>query len=282
MGDYLRRKSDVDMSTRIQVASTMCQSIANLGPDRTFYPHRALSRGVVDILENTPSATGSDIESALHTLQRATVERFKSGDSEAASDYLRGMTAPHQSVDVHGLEWLFRPVILYPDNAELMEFGEKAFAKGGPWDLRGRNFRIFTDTMGSRLLLIPSFHEYVLEGLQDDAQVALAWVEKGTLEIRGPGDSRSTIHLTPQSQIYRESVPTFTVRRSDSFARSLSDRKMKGAPAFDLFWPEDQRDAAVREWVTYLKKNRDRLPQLLDESEPYPQNLKEWRKIEAR
>ena len=281
MSKLLKVDSEQDLSARLGAASQMCRSILNLGPDQTFFPVRALSRGVASILEENPALDRSDREYALHILQWTIVDRLRSGDEAATSDYLRAIGGLHPSMDSHSLEWTFRPVIVSPENAELRNFGEQAFVQDGPWDMRGRFDDAFSRSAGSRLLLVPSFYDFVLEGLSDKSPAASAWVENGTLIIQRTNNMRHSRQLDVRDASYRESVPAFSIRQSDIFANSLASRRMNGAPKFDYLWPQQRRDSAAQEWITYLKKNHGQLRQILDASDSYPAGLNEWRKIAA-
>jgi hypothetical protein len=60
------------------------------------------------------------------------------------------------------------------------------------------------------------------------------------------------------------------------YATSLSEHKLPGAPVYRPYWPEAKKKAAADAWISYLGKNRGRLMELIQESDPYPWRRQQW------
>lgn len=151
----------------------------------------------------------------------------------------------------------FEPMLRYPDNPDIAAAANHLFGRReSPWYClpKATGYREFgpdSDLVASSLIAVPAFRKNVLDNLADVSQVGTVSIESGTVRIKmSSGGNLGTGILDPSDPLLPSTGEQRTVRVCDWYAWHLS--KPDGSPQFELFWPADKRDDAVRRATEFV------------------------------
>ena len=187
-----------------------------------------------------------------------TEARIRAGDGEAIPEYaawVRGVT-PRQ-LDLEAPQ-VFRLIADHAGDPILAEAADFLFRDPrSPWvplvgRAKGEPVVPAPMLIESPLLDVPAFRAAVLAGLDDRTPIGRAVYRDGSPEILIDGGMRHGLSVPPHG---REPAAEQPVRRCDYLAWLVSRRE--GGAAFDPFWDEAERDAAVATAAASLRRSGD-------------------------
>ncbi|HWS90513.1 MAG TPA: hypothetical protein VN282_26330 [Pyrinomonadaceae bacterium] len=204
------------------------------------------------------------------------LKRFEVEDADAPGEYAEWLGALTPAEAGEHLVYLFTPMWRYEHHPDVAAAAARMFdTAGSPWLplIDGEDRRSFhrAELLGTPMLNVKSFRDRVLEGLADRTVV-------GSLRPRrtSNGDRYElTVENTYTAVLTGSangSTATFQVRAGDARApralESLSVRVcdvyasrlvgLTGAPGFQVYWTEAERDRAVAEMAAFLRNHGGR------------------------
>ena len=203
---------------------------------------------LVQQMRRAIAASGDGFEEGHCIWSLATV-RAKLGDASAIDEYAAWIARtkpPHDLWDPSS----FQPMGQNASRPSIVAAGERLFAAGSPWlPLIGSRER--AGLLGQHLYGVPAFKRHVIASLADKSSVGVVEISASgawSLEMTDLGFSTSTPAGTDG---FPTSPGKVTVRLRDYYAYQVAHQYK--APAFELYWPEARRDAAIVAivaWVT--------------------------------
>ncbi|HEX2557682.1 MAG TPA: hypothetical protein VHK86_05120, partial [Nitrososphaera sp.] len=133
-----------------------------------------------------------------------------------------------------------------------------------------RSFNI-AKLLETPMLNVKSFRERVLDGLSDKSVVGVLRARRTsagdrydltvdnsfTAILAGASNALSAIIDVPADDLRAaRALEPLNIRACDVYASRL--RRLKGAPRFELYWTEAERDKAVEEFVMFLREHKGR------------------------
>jgi len=146
----------------------------------------------------------------------------------------------------------FRPLARYHREPALRRAAEEIFADGSPWIDRPEIVGSWFELYGSPLVNVPAFRGLLKRKLADRGEFGTATLDaRGTsINVRHKFGGMGRVvapPADPENPRYREPIP---VRVADLVAWRIS--AIRGAPSFQLYWPEAERDAQLAKIVAFL------------------------------
>ena len=204
--------------------------------------------------------------------------RARLGDPEVWGEYaawtpkLPGMEGGSDGMKV----FLF--LVHHPDRREFVGLAKRLFLAP---DAPNSPYRMATEHPGwnwaegmavTPLLELPEFRESILRVLDDRKAIGEAWVdENGSVMVR---HDNSTTGMGGEPGVKDDPLrpkpgEKRTTRVADNMAVAL--KRLKGAPNFQPYWPEAEKDAALARMKAFLRTNGDHVDSLLS----WPQTWRE-------
>ena len=193
---------------------------------------------------------------AYGCISRLTLARVKVGDGGALREYARYVaTTSPRTPSVYDLKNVLEPMKTHPTDKDVEAAARTMFGPGGAWiplvlaSKVGSGAEYYlADLVPTDLLRVAAFREHV-EALLSDMHTA------GTIKVRDGGGF--TVEMDGGWQTYmsvitgeRAEPGTRAVRVADYYASMLAARR--GAPPFQLYWPERRRNEALRAARAYV------------------------------
>lgn len=156
-------------------------------------------------------------------------------------------------IDSFGIWALLKPMARYPDDPKNRECAAALFAPNSIWfDPARPNPLRTTDLYASGLIGVPAFREMVKRDLHDESPYGTVQVnvKEPSISVRHKSGSMGGTIPKPSDADdprYNEPIP---IRHADFVAWRVSF--VQGAPAFEIYWPEARRTAAVLKMLEFL------------------------------
>lgn len=204
------------------------------------------------------------------------LKRFEVKDRTAFSEYVEWLCSIRPEEAGEGLIYLFTPMWRYANHAEMTQAAGRMFAQSGsPWlpliDAENRESFYRGKLLETPMLNLKSFRERVLEGLADKTVVGtlrpgrtiagdrfdLNVENTYTALLVGASNSVSAYFPIPanDARAARATEP-LSIRVCDVYASRLV--RLNGAPPFQIYWTEAERDRAIAELVTFITEHGGR------------------------
>jgi hypothetical protein len=237
-------------------------------------------RSFQNMLKSRYAAAGANDSQGRAYLHGALVglylKRFEVEDEDAFVEYAEWVGALTPAEAGEHLVYLFTPMWRYAEHPAVAAAAARMFdTPGSPWlpliDGDDRQSFHRAELLGTPMLNVKSFRERVLEGLADKTVV-------GTLRPRrtSGGDkydltventytavlahahnaSSATFQVTAEDARAPRALETMSVRACDVYASRLVG--LTGAPRFQVYWTEAERDRAVAEMVAFIRNHNGR------------------------
>ncbi|HUJ59997.1 MAG TPA: hypothetical protein VLX92_15940 [Kofleriaceae bacterium] len=179
-----------------------------------------------------------------------TTARVDAGDPGALADYAAWIvkTSPAEA-EFNAVAW-FAPMVAHPKAPEIAGAARTVFGSS-PWVplLSEKSSYYVLDLIGSDLVHVPAFRDYLLRELGNHTKIGTVRMRKGDIDVQALGFSQSS-GIDDKDPLAPKEGTVLTLRYADQVADSLSSRE--GAPKFRRYWPEAERDkalAAVAAWL---------------------------------
>jgi hypothetical protein len=182
-------------------------------------------------------------------------ELARLGDRSRLSIYADWISSYHRPSDANFTVQVFAPLWMFPDDPSIARAAEKLF--NGPtseWNPLG----VFADSYNkplaaSPLLAVDSFRNQLLRALANQSPC-------GTITIGSNLETKSEGLVDPYGRVEIPSAATHvapanvpqTIRRCDYVAEQLA--LFGGAPEIQCYWPQADRDAAIKAVAEFLRK----------------------------
>ncbi len=226
---------------------------------------QALTTQARETIDWFPSEGYGQHETLVQYIAQFSVIRARAGDRAAFADYVAEIRKWNPEKDqLNGLE-AFEPMWTYPDDPAVREAARWLFNDpASPWAAFLRkpgtsrlSFRSLSHIYASPLLRSPGFREAVLAMMADRSAIGTARrTHKTAIQLEMSGGDREGIPV-PEADLEGLAVGAGQlIRTCDYLAWQIS--AIEGAPRCELYWPQEQRDAAVAECVGFLKTYGDR------------------------
>lgn len=236
---------------------------------------QALSERLTEGQRNWTNRGGA-IQSAESEGAIVLVERLRLNDETAVADF-EDLIWKAEPDSFHGsARTLFAPAILFPDALGMHELLEKAFGdESFPWHVTRLKFFPRDRALSGVMLTMDAYRSAVLGLLSDRRPVGETWIQgdqmKFELDAGGSGG------FGPRKEAAGSARPAdgvrTTLRKCDLLGLSLTN--FDGAPSFQPYWPEDERDRAIIALKGFIEENAQRLPEL-DTGRTYSRLPKWW------
>ncbi len=209
-------------------------------------------------------------------LAEAIQARVELGDSAALDDFSGWIKNQKQDASLGDARY-FIPLLKNSHDPRMRQLAESVFAgAGSTWNIKELAIRQPATGQAetlvfSPLLTIGVVQRQVLSVLSDKRPIAETWVDKNSVHTSHPHGSwgRSLDKDDLNDPRLPKPNAKLKYRLCDSMAERL--QRLKGAPKFEAYWPEKDRDKAVAQLIAFLEKNKDRMMDVL----PWPDNWKE-------
>jgi hypothetical protein len=174
--------------------------------------------------------------------------------AEAYADWLKEQS-PEQLDSFRGAA-LFLPLSYLPREPHLAKASEAAFADPeSRWRPLHEKVRMGTNNLvTSPLVSSPGFQEMLIQELKNTAELGTISVDgaKRNINVAMKNARQSQSIRNPRDPDLPLGTDAQPLRVCDYYAWSLS--RFEGSPLFEPYWPPAKRDAALKEFPSYLKK----------------------------
>lgn len=204
------------------------------------------------------------------------LKRFEVKDKTAFVEYAEWLGSIRPEEAGEGIIYLFTPMWRYANHPVIAQAAERMFAQAGsPWlpliDGERRESFYRGKLLETPMLNLKSFRERVLEGLANKTVVGtlrphttsagdrfdLNVENTYTALIVGASNSVSAYFPIPANdQRAARATEPMTIRVCDVYASRLV--RLRGAPSFQIYWTEAERDRAISELVTFITEHSGR------------------------
>jgi hypothetical protein len=221
--------------------------------DRDMNTVKPLIAMQLHVLLNLEDDQGRSIDMITHF----TPLLARAGDRSALQAYMKWIIG--QKPDVVGMDAL-APLWMFPDDPEMARTAELMFSFS-PSNWNPLDIRQYRESIKTPLLGIPGFRAQVVKALADQtadgtatvlADHGLRLVDRDGNVDRNPRSEhigRSETHMGPVGK-------EMTLRMCDRIATEIS--QIGGGPEMKLYWPEEDRNAAVKACVGFLNQYGER------------------------
>ena len=203
------------------------------------------------------------LENLAVSIARFTLARESAGDKTAIPEYADWIRTTSPQWLQQQLLTVLEPFYRKPDDPVLLKTAAWLF--GDPeskWHVFFGSVNTRTDyhlstLIASPLINVPAFQNLLLKSMADRSPVGQAVMRVNNRVEVDMDDGMSRIQTAPAD----DPDPPDTdirvpIRRCDFYAGQLA--ALPGAPAFNPCWPEDRRDAAMKEMTAFLKTRKAR------------------------
>ena len=208
------------------------------------------------IFTHTFDVRGQVGEEDIRAMATYTLLRMNCSDSEAVNEYANWLHSAVRNWPIYGWSPIFEPLWQQPDSEAVKSAVNWFFIFGSDWvkksyDNPYESWAELQFALNSPLLGLSDFRKFLLMRLEDKRILGEVWIsEDGThTSTRFASDQTGKVSQFPQ---FPTTGKTNTFRVCDAYAWKLSD--VEGIPAFQLYWSEKDRDAAVGACATFLQR----------------------------
>jgi hypothetical protein len=222
---------------------------------------RPVLRAQIENLKAAESAVANEYQPQTlpSDMSKLFTALFKTGDPNAGREYAAWIHSEKVCDDPAGDE-IFQPLWIQPDDPSIAAATDWLFNNAAsPWRclarLPGKSpFHPCTELLQSPLLGLPAFQKSVLRNLADQAPCRQFTVADSQVDIDGEGNWGSDVPIDPK--LMTKPGEKRTMRVCDWYASGLAN--MEGAPEFEVYWPQEKRDAAIKQFIAFVNDWSDR------------------------
>lgn len=216
----------------------------------------------LEFISKEKGALRSSVTSLGRYIAEFTLERIRAKDPGAVAEYTEWLRTATPDMLEDGIMHVFKPVWRYPDEPDMNKTAEWLFGSDeSPWARltktagKGPNYDYYRLTE-TPLMGVAQFQKDVLKELGSKA-------EAGTVVLQEDGSAQMHAHSGWSSGegYWKEEFPQLEAgkvvkfRVCDLTARMLS--KLDGTPKCRLYWPQEERDKAVKACIAFLQQYGD-------------------------
>ena len=233
-----------------------------------------LQRLMSTLVEQYAGANASKRPYLIGQIVSLTRKRCELEDKQALTEYTAWLRTVRPADTEYATATLFEPALSYPNAPEVVRAIDWMFRDvSSPWvPLIPRKvdyYNIDTSKLLEKLMNFPTFREQVLKNLEDKTVVGTLVprpaspddeydlkVENNIASVvaGGPNSAATVVSIAhSDTRAPRPPLQSQTFRAGDVYAWKL--RGYEGAPRIELYWTETERDAAIAECVTFLRKH---------------------------
>jgi hypothetical protein len=259
----------LDAATNFALAVLAWDGQAELSEVRSF---QANLKNLYDATPGKDEQKRSYLRGMLVSLY---LKRFEVNDRAAFKEYGEWISTLRPE-EGESTSYYFMPMWRYAGYPEMIKVAARMFEQEGSLWLplidanKERSFNI-AKLLETPMLNVRSFRERVLEGLMDRTVVGTLRpggtdagdrydmvVENSFMAVLADGTNVSSARLQVPKDDPRaaRALEPLNIRACDVYAWKL--RRLKGAPRFEIYWTEAERDRAVEEFVAFLRENKGR------------------------
>lgn len=237
-------------------------------------------RSFQNVLRSRCEAAGANDSYSRSNLRGQLVglylKRFEVEDEDAFVEYAEWVGALTPAEAGEYLVYIFTPMWRYAEHPAVAAAAASMFdTPGSPWlpliDGDDRQSFQRAELLGTPMLNVKSFRERALEGLADRTVVGSLRPRRTsggdryelTVEntytavlIGSANSSGATFQVTAEDARAPHALESLSVRVCDVYASRLAG--LSGAPRFQVYWPEAERDRAVAEMVAFIRDHGGR------------------------
>jgi hypothetical protein len=255
-GEALRAKTAPTVSElfakRLPAFAELRQRAAWLEMYATWDPQAArapLAAMVKAALAN--GAAGMD-ESAGAALAELTSVRVSLGDADALADYAAWIaTSTPQQAGFDAKAWL-QPMMDNPTAPAIERAADKLFGANGTWVplvSKDASFEVL-ELLSTDLVRVRAFRDHVIAQLANRAKLGTVRMRRDGIDVQTDGFQQSS-GVDDKDPLLPAEGTVRVLRVADQYAASVAERT--GAPAFQRYWPEPDRDRAIAAMVAWVK-----------------------------
>lgn len=205
------------------------------------------------LLSERESGSGDEILSRMYnacgivdSLAEWDIEAVRSGDADAIHEYAEWIRKNIIFKPVSVLE----PMWLFPEHPDINDLAEWMFNHDdSPWD-----WDICSEYLTSPLVGTQSFQKHIIRQLSNKKTAGYALIKDYKIEIfTNSGEVMMPAATYEGDPLCPDPGGTVEFRVCDVYAHALSDND--GIPEIEYFWPEKERDRAVSDCITIIKKH---------------------------
>ncbi|HET6892884.1 MAG TPA: hypothetical protein VFH31_17395 [Pyrinomonadaceae bacterium] len=236
-----------------------------------------LQRLMAALVEQYANARGTDASKRHYLIGHIvslTLKRSELEDKQALAQYAAWLRTVRPADTEYATTLLFEPAVRYSNAPEVAgAIGWMFLDVSSPWvPLVPRKvdyYNINTAELMEKLMNFPAFREQILKNLEDKSVVATLVPrpaspnDKYDLKIENniaavvagsPNSSAIVVSIAhSDTKAPRPPLQPVSFRVRDVYAWKL--RGYEGAPRIELYWTEAERDAAVADFVTFLREH---------------------------
>jgi len=211
------------------------------------------------------------------------LKRFEVEDEEAFDEYAEWLGALTPAEAGENVVHLFTPMWRYARQPAVAAAAASMFGDANsPWlplvERDDRQSFHRAELLATPMLGVQSFRERVLEGLADRTVVGtlrprrtsdgdryeLTVENTYTAVLAGSNNSSSaTFQVPAEDPRAAHTLESMSVRACDAYAARLV--RLNGAPPFQVYWTEAERDRAVAEMVAFIRDHKGRFTTPFDD-----------------
>ncbi len=177
---------------------------------------------------------------------------IQSGDETIVHDYVAWLRAtPPSDFSFFNLS-IFMPLWRHAENAKLAELARRVFlAEDSPWHpIHELKPLSSFEMINSPLVGVPAFRELLKREFADTSLVGKFTVSREGLSIEAMQSGMgASSYYAPDVELPK-SADKQPLRACDFYAVEIS--RLEGAPRYELYWPEERRDAVRKEMAKFL------------------------------
>lgn len=190
-------------------------------------------------------------------IPRMVIVGMDAGDDSFLKEYagwVRDLDPNHHSFGRERWQVL-RPIARYPNEPAIRALAAELFSPDSLWLKTRRPLLMEHEMLCSPLISVPEVRDYLKTELRNHAEFGTVKVnvQGPSIEFKSPvSNINGPVPKLddPDSPRYDKPLP---VRRSDFIAWRLSF--IEGFPAFESYWPQDRKDAAIAAFAAFLDRH---------------------------
>lgn len=274
MKDLAQRATGENWDFAVQKAVSLALALGTWdGPAHIGELQRLMSA----LVDQYATVSGTDLSKRPHLIGQIvslTLKRCELEDKQALTDYATWLRTVRPEDTKYVTVFLFEPALRYSSAPEVERAIRWMFLNSTshwvPLLHRKVDYYIDTAELLEKLMVFSAFREQILKALEDKS-VAGTLVprpaspdDKYDLKVENniaavaagaPNASATVVSISPSdTQAPRPPLQPVSFRACDVYAWKL--RGYEGAPRIELYWTEEQRDAAVAACVAFLREHK--------------------------
>jgi hypothetical protein len=202
------------------------------------------------------------------------LKRVEAGDFSALSEYTSWLSTMKPQDAGDSVIYLFRPMWKFAYHPAVRDADERMFnAQGSPWtpliDMNRRESFYAAQLLETPMLNLPGFFHQVHKGLKDKSVVAAlnprSTANEYELTVENPYAAVLTGAINTATAYFRvpdddpraaRPLARLNIRACDVYASRL--KRLSGAPKFEVYWTEAERDLAIANLIEFLNEHKER------------------------